>query len=91
MTFDWNVTLRRVNYWYDRLVAITKLPTREAKKKAYAKFGADLRADGARVNRPIHLMLAFFSLERRSRMIGDIIPVLMAAVAAGVVSQPGCE
>ncbi len=77
MTFDWNVTLRRVNYWYDRLVAATKLPTREVRKRVYAKFAADLSAGRERVNKPIPLTVAFFSLEQRSRMIGDVVAGIM--------------
>lgn len=89
MSFDWNVTLRRVNYWFDRVVAAAKLPTREARKRAYAKFGTDLPVDSERAKkRPIPLRLAFLSLEQRSRMIGDIVArIMMCTLDSDVLAK----
>jgi hypothetical protein len=77
MSFDWNVALRRINYWYDRLVATMQLPNREARNRAYAKFNADLSADGPRSDRPMQLIIAAFSIHRRSEMIGGFIAAQM--------------
>ena len=77
MSFDWNVALRRINYRYDRLVATMQLPNREARKRAYAKFNADLSADGQRSDRPMQLIIAAFSIHQRSEMIGGYIAAQM--------------
>jgi hypothetical protein len=77
MTIDWNASLRQVNRWYDRLVTTTRLPTREAKKLALAKFEADLSTEAVRAHEPVSLVSAFFSLERRSKMVGTIIASTM--------------
>jgi hypothetical protein len=75
--FDWNVTLRRINYWYDRLVATMQLPNREARNRAYANFTADLSTDGQRSGRPMELIIAAFSIHRRSEMLAGFIAAQM--------------
>jgi hypothetical protein len=77
MPFDWNVMLRRINYWYDRLVATMQLPNREVRARAYAQFKADLSVDGRRSDRPIQLIIAAFSIHRRSEMLGGYITAQM--------------
>jgi hypothetical protein len=77
MSFDWNVTFRRINYWYDRLVTTMQFPNREARKRAYVKFHADLSADGHRSDRPMQLIVAAFSIHRRSEMMGGFIAAQM--------------
>ena len=80
-----------VNYWYDRLVATRKLPTRDARKKAYAKFQADVLADGERVKKPMHIMVAFFSRHQRSEMIGGMIVSLFTQTMDSALSPEDHE
>jgi hypothetical protein len=74
---DWNVTLGRVNYWYDQLVAAASLPTRDAQKQALKKYEARLTADGQRIKQPLYIIASVFSRPLRSDVIGSTIASLM--------------
>lgn len=77
LPFDWNGALRRVNKWFDRLVAIAEIPTHKDRARAYKQFDADLESSSIRAKRPIRLLIAFFSSGVRGETIGDIVTALM--------------
>ena len=92
LPYDWNIVLRRVNHWFDRVVAAFELPTREARKLAFARIETELGKIGNRVSHPISLTAGFVSLERRSKMVGDVISQLMvSSPSAAAVADERCS
>jgi hypothetical protein len=88
ISFDGNVTMRRVNRWYDRIVAIMKIRDHETRQKEFAKYETDLEAEGQRVKQPIRIFAAIFSLKSRSESIGAVLAALMLpAIQAADVAQ----
>src|SRR5262249_14692737 len=49
---DWNITLRRVNYWYDRLVVAARIRAPSARKKALQMLEADLQIESRHPKKP---------------------------------------
>jgi hypothetical protein len=74
---DWNIVLRRVNHWYDRLVAAAGDPRTTIRRKAIEKLDADLEAEGRHPKKPAYLICAVFSRNLRSELVGSIISCLM--------------
>jgi hypothetical protein len=86
-SFDANIVTRRVNRWYDRLVAIAELPP-NPRKHAFKKFWTDLEDGLARVKRPTRLIAAIFSLNARSEAIAAIVAnLLLPAMDAAKVAE----
>jgi hypothetical protein len=83
---DWNIVLRIINSWYDRLVTAVRKPTRAERQKAIDEVESDLKKEGAEAMN--WKSLASLLLNRRkvaSWRVGMIVSSLMMP-AEGVVS-----
>ncbi|HEX4414866.1 MAG TPA: hypothetical protein VH107_14625, partial [Lacipirellulaceae bacterium] len=74
---DWNAALRKVNQHYDRLVDVTKMSNRQAQKKAFRRFEAELTAEANRARAPSYICAALFSRKLRGELVGSIIARFM--------------
>lgn len=77
MPVDWNVALRHVNKWFDRLDAISRMDSREKRKLAVAEFDRDLDDEAKRADDLHQRLQAIFSTRRRSEWIGAVFACLM--------------
>jgi hypothetical protein len=87
VSVDWNLVLRDVNRWYDRLAAAARLPTRAERMTGIQTVEADMLALVAESQRPVKIALSAVSRRQRSEvvaaiMLGLFLPALDAAIAA---------
>jgi hypothetical protein len=87
VSVDWNLVLRDINRWYDRLAAAIRLPNRAERMAAMQTVEADMLRLVAESQRPMKLALAAVSRQQRSEvvaamMLGIFLPAIDAATAA---------
>jgi hypothetical protein len=81
---DWNLVLREINRWYDRLVTAASLPDHAARAAAFAKFSSDLQLLDANSQSLASLLGGALSRRQRSQlvsvlMINFFLPAVTAA------------
>jgi hypothetical protein len=87
VSVDWNLVLRDINQWYDRLAAAARMPDRAMRAAALNKVENDMQALVGNARRPTKLALSLISRHERSEVvaaivIGLLLPALNAATAA---------
>jgi hypothetical protein len=87
VSVDWNLILRDVNKWYDRLADAANLASRPERQAAFDKIEADMERLVAENQRPMKLALSTVSRHQRSEviaamMIGMFLPAVSAATNA---------
>jgi hypothetical protein len=87
VSLDWNLVLRDVNQWYDRLTNAAQLSNRQDRQAAFDRVDADMQRLIAESQRPAKLALSTISRHQRSQvvsamMIGLFLPAISAATDA---------
>ncbi len=90
-SIDWNGILIDMNRWYDRLVTVAKLPTREQRIQATGKLNQEFDRMAHSLG-PSQMILSFFSRSQRSEMLGNVVAsLLLPALQAGNDAQDRTE
>jgi hypothetical protein len=84
VSVDWNLVLRDMNRWYDRLAAAARLPTRAQRVAAIDKVQSDIQTTYSEAQSPARIVLSAVSRQQRSElvsstMIGIFLPHIEAA------------
>jgi hypothetical protein len=87
VSVDWNLVLRDMNEWYDRLAAAARLPKRADRVAAMETVQADMETLFTEAQRPTKIALSAISRQQRSEivaamMLGVFLPAIDAAAAA---------
>jgi len=87
VSVDWNLVLRNMNRWYDRLAAAARLPDRAKREAALDQVQADLQILIAESQAPTSLVVSAVSRRQRSEvvaamMLGMFLPAVNAATNA---------
>jgi hypothetical protein len=87
VSVDWNLVLRDMNEWYDRLAAAARQPNRADRVAAMETVQADVQTLFAEAQRPTKIAIAAISRQQRSEivaamMLGVFLPAIDAATAA---------
>lgn len=81
---DWDEILRLGNQWYDRIVAAHRQPAGPARSEALEAVNRELRAECARLERPLVRVAALLSREGRSRYVGTVLASLAVPATSTV-------
>lgn len=85
---DWDIPLRIVNSWYDRTVAVARMPNRAERGKETSKFEKDIRAMAERVKDPKSFSLSLLGNPRRaiSERVGQMLVSLLFPAFQGALA-----
>jgi hypothetical protein len=88
ISVDWNLVLRNMNRWYDRLAAAARLPDRPQREVALDRIQADLQTLMAESRAPASLVASAVSRRQRSEVVAAImLGLFMPAVHATINAQ----
>jgi hypothetical protein len=87
VSVDWNLVLRDINRWYDRLAAAAHLTNRAERNAAMQTVEADMLRLVAEAQRPMKIALSAVSRQQRSEvvaatMLSFFLPAIDTCVAA---------
>lgn len=79
VSFDWNVVLRRINAWYDRVAEVGGLATYTARDQALAESEQELGRMASQFKYPTAWIGGLISRERRSGLLAENLLSLSAS------------
>lgn len=85
---NWNIVLKRLNQWYDRLNEAAQLPPGEQRSAVLQQFDADMSAQASDIRTPGRIIAAFVNRNARSELFAEVVASLMLpAITAATTAE----